>query len=324
MNKLRKSAQLTRNFSCGYQIETDGVAVSFKFLRPPRDEDYQRNLRDAAAEAHADEVSWGIDPGVCNIMHAVRRTPEGVFDHKVLTRKRYYRDAGMDRAKKLTRDGEIVLRDCRRAMEDVSLKTANLDGITAYIAAYGPQFEEFWREVLRRRYAQSRFSVYLGKRRVLDKFFQSLKMPENDRTNIAYGAARFSPSKKGWGHSVPTVSVRRACAPFFLQTVEVNEYRTSKVCPRCGSQLQQVFRSRMQGQQFPKPQRGILRCASRDCAGCSFLNRDELGARNILTCYMAERRGDARPGFLQYGFDQGWRSNPKPRHYLRPPRRARA
>ena len=324
-NKLRKSGQLKRDFSCGYQIETDGVAVSFKFLRRPRVENAQRNLRDnAAAEADVAGVTWGIDPGVFNIMYAVRQKPEGGLEHRVLSRNQYYRDAGMDRAKKLTRDGEIVLRDCRRAMQDVSLKTANLDGITEYIAAYGPQFEQIWREVLRRRYAQSRFRVYLGKRRVLDKFFHSLKMPGNGRTNIAYGAATFSPQKKGWGRSVPTVSVRRACARIFPHTVGVNEYRTSKVCPRCGSQLQQVYRSRVQGEQYAKPQRGILRCASRDCAACTFINRDEVGARNILTCFMAERRGDARPGLLQRGFDEGWRSNPLPRHYLRPPRRARA
>ena len=51
-----------------------------------------------------------------------------------------------------------------------------------------------------------------------------------------------------------------------------------------------------------------------------FKNRDEVGARNILTCHLAERRGEPRPGFLRLGMDEGWQSNPTPRHYLRPPR----
>lgn len=29
-------------------------------------------------------------------------------------------------------------------MQDVSLETADLDGITAYIAAYGPNFQDIW------------------------------------------------------------------------------------------------------------------------------------------------------------------------------------
>ena len=319
-DKLRKSGQLGRDFSNAFSVETDGVAVSFKFLRPPGVEDEQRQFRDdGAAEPDPDEGTWGIDPGVNNILYAVRQIREDELEHKVLSRKRYYRDAGVDRAKKVTRRGEIVLQACRQAMAHVSIKTANLDRILAYIDAYRPHFQAIWQEVLRRRYAQSRFSVYLGKRRVLDKFFQSLKMPGNARTNIAYGGARFPHSKKNWGRSVPTVSVRRACVRFFRQTVQVDEYRTSKVCPQCLSQLQKVLR-RLEGERFPENQRGILRCPSIQCASCTFKNRDEVGARNILACHMAERRGDVRPGLLQFGFNQGWQANPKPSHYLRLPR----
>ena len=36
--------------------------------------------------------------------------------------------------------------------------------------------------------------------------------------------------------------------------------------------------------------------------------RDEVGARNILTCHLAERRGEPRPGFLRRGMDEGWQS----------------
>ena len=142
-------------------------------------------------------------------------------------------------------------------------------------------------------------------------------MPGNARTNIAYGGARFPHSKKNWGRSVPTVSVRRACVRFFPQTVQVDEYRTSKVCPQCLSQLQKVLR-RLEGERFPENQRGILRCPSIQCASCTFKNRDEVGARNILACHMAERRGDVRPGLLQRGFNQGWQANPKPSHACAP------
>ena len=315
MDRLRKSGQIKNEYTNTYIFETDGVAVSFGFLRPPGDEDPQRR-RPEFADADVDEVTWGIDPGVINIVHAVRQTPDHGFESRILTRKRYYRDAGMDRARRINTGRNFVLRECHQDTQECSLKTANHDRIIEYATAHAPHVLTIWTEVLKRKYAQCRFGVYLGKRRVLDAFFRSLRIAA--RTNIAFGAARFPSSKKGWGRSVPTVSVRRACTRIFPQTVEVEEYRTSKVCPTCLSQLQQVFRPQVAGD--ARQQRGILRCKSRMCASTTFKNRDEVGARNILTCHLAERRGEPRPGFLRRGMDEGWESNPTPRHYLRPPR----
>ena len=56
----------------------------------------------------------GHRPGVINIVHAVRQTPDHGFESRILTRKRYYRDAGMDRARRINTGRNFVLRDATK------------------------------------------------------------------------------------------------------------------------------------------------------------------------------------------------------------------
>ena len=71
--------------------------------------------------------------------------------------------------------------------------------------------------------------------------------------------------------------------------VEVHEYRTSRVCPCCKETLEVVTKT-TDGINYHEV-RGLRRCNNTedDTNVCSqakhFVNRDDVGARNILSCF---------------------------------------
>ena len=91
--------------------------------------------------------------------------------------------------------------------------------------------------------------------------------------------------------SVPTEYVKDKCRQYF-KTIEVDEYRTSSICPCCDSVLSKVTK-RIQvadDQCEIREVRGLRRCSSTVCSQVSFKNRDSVGARNILRCLEERER----------------------------------
>ena len=86
-----------------------------------------------------------------------------------------------------------------------------------------------------------------------------------------------------------TEYVKDKCRQYF-ETVEVDEYRTSCVCPCCDALLCKVTKKIQvaDGTCKVREVRGLRRCSSTVCSQVSFKNRDSVGARNILRC-LAER-----------------------------------
>ena len=74
----------------------------------------------------------------------------------------------------------------------------------------------------------------------------------------------------------------------YFDTVEVDEYRTSCVCPCCDALLRKVWKKKTDGKVHEV--RGLRRCSSTVCSQASFKNRDSVGARNILRCLQMSER----------------------------------
>ena len=127
----------------------------------------------------------------------------------------------------------------------------------------------------KRKRRQLRLRCFLGRRRVLDRFFEKLKGPDGSAPRIAFGDARFPSSRKGWGRSAPTTSVRGACHRRFPLTADIDEFRTSSVCPTCGTQLCEVINPRTN-----ESVRGFRRCPSPDCAARAFSPRRPRGDKH--------------------------------------------
>ena len=163
-------------------------------------------------------------------------------------------------------------------------------------------FVQSWRVKTKRKRRQLRLRCFLGRRRVLDRFFDKLKGPDGSAPRIAFGDARFPSSRKGWGRSAPTTSVRGACHRRFPLTAdaEIDEFRTSSVCPTCGTQLCGVINPRTN-----ESVRGFRRCPSPECAARAFLSRDALAAINILQCHEAALEARPVPDFFAAALKTG-------------------
>ena len=107
---------------------------------------------------------------------------------------------------------------------------------------------------------------------------------------IAYGSANFACSGRG-EVSVPVKYVKEKCKQYF-ETVDVNEFRTSLICPDCDQPLCKVVK-KVEDEKRVRQMRGLRRCRSTVCSRFSFKNRDLVGAKNILRCLVLEERPDS-------------------------------
>ena len=100
---------------------------------------------------------------------------------------------------------------------------------------------------------------------------------------IAYGAANFPSHGKG-ELSVPVKYIKKKCQQHF-ETVFVDEFRTSKICPHCDKPLCEVIENKeVEGQISIRQVRELRRCQSSECSKTSFKNRDFIAAINIRRC----------------------------------------
>jgi len=312
LDKLRASGQVKQSWNFSFLVKTDGTSASFNFMRPWRPEDdpnYRRAM--AGGDGDADGYHWGVDPGHHNILFAARRCDDGSYHTERLTKNQYYGQSGFDKGRRQRANwNKRELADEAGAFEGTVLKTTDEDKLVEYTAALSRVFVESWRVKTKRKRRQLRYRCFLGRRRVLDTFYNKLKGPDGSAPRIAFGDARFPSSQKGWGRSAPTTSVRGACHRRFPLTADVDEFRTSSVCPRCDAQLTEVICARTN-----KSVRGFRRCPSPECAARAFLSRDAVGAINILRCHEAALEARPRPGFLRRGAQDGW-IRPYPRVLL--------
>ena len=83
----------------------------------------------------------------------------------------------------------------------------------------------------------------------------------------------------------PIKGMKKRCQQFY-QTVEVDEYRTSQVCPNCDSTLGLVnSETRRDRNGNRRILRGLLHCNNQKCAWKPFKSRDGVAAKNILRCF---------------------------------------
>ena len=158
---------------------------------------------------------------------------------------------------------------------------------------------------MKKKWARQKFEVYINKQKVLDGFFSSMynRKAGERKPVIAYGNGSFPTHGRG-ELSVPTKYIKKKCKQFYT-TEEVSEFRTSIVCPRCDKLLRKVMiKSKVkvkvkdedtgeytdEDKEVIRQIRGLRRCGSNVCSRMPFLNRDDVGARNILRCVTSDKR----------------------------------
>lgn len=273
-------------------IETDGISVCTHFMRPMSEHDiFQRDMEpisggkttkkrkiqssDSVGLNPEDRVV-GIDPGRSNIIFAVEQNEDGSFKRWILTRKRYYADAGIYSARRKTKTWSESIHGSLEAMSNVSTKGVNLIHHQDFLDVYMENYDSLWGEYMKSRWARQRLRLYGGKKRVFANFFQDIKNYNPDRrVVIAYGSAQFAPGGKG-EISVPTSRAYAECS-MRLPTLVVDEFRSTRVHHEDGTLLEGVQR-----RDTNERLRGLLWCSSTN--NTKFVNRDLNAAINIRRC----------------------------------------
>lgn len=277
-------------------LETDGVSICFHFSKP-------KGTKKTATPSFNRVIA--IDPGRKNLVFGVEQLPNGKVQTYKLTRASYYFSSGMIERKRRTAKWQADIREEELVFGQVSSKTANVSNWDQYLSNLVSVYDVLWLGKTGKKWARERFRVYGLKRKVLDRFFQTMGGAE--KPTILFGAAKFNPTGKN-ELSAPTTFVSASCSQHFPMRF-VDEYCTSQVCSRCDRKLSPVYRVTRDGK--VREVRGLRRCSSNVCSQASYVDRDLNAALNILRC-----GSDRRPQALDRGTvhpqPQRWVINGRP------------
>ena len=263
-------------FTC--TVDSDGLVVNVHFNRPKHqqlDVTETQNLKGKRV--------LGIDPGRSNIMTVVEEKRPGVYKHFVLTRRQYYAEAGIFKAREQSNCWNSTIQSELNQLTKCSPKSTRLSVFLEYLGVLAKVRASLWNEYTKKRWQEQRFRLYGGKKRVFANFLNRLEPSEN--TIIAYGSAKFQPGGQG-ELSVPTSRSFKECS-YRFKVVPIDEFRTSKINWKTLEVLDTVAK-RDENDEL-KTVRGLLWCRSTTQSEGKFIDRDINAAINIQRCAVLPR-----------------------------------
>ncbi|KAJ9512968.1 hypothetical protein QJQ45_029100 [Haematococcus lacustris] len=211
---------------CSQIMYTDGVAISVMFLRPkpaappvklPR---MGRHMGAVNPLAHLDAEWLGVDPGKANM---------ATVAHEERSAGQYYRDSSITRQTQATKTWLAQLKLQLNALSHVSSKPSSLASYRRFADTVLETYDAMWAEVSKPRWANAKFRLYCGKKRVLIK---QAKQRWPDRIlALAYGAAGLNGSGTVGCRGVPVSQMLKEALRQFPagRVLMVDEFRTSRV-----------------------------------------------------------------------------------------------
>lgn len=346
---MTDGAAVSLQLETNEEITQPTIARTIKDDPVVKVDDYDRNLVLVHCSDEGVKTLFpACDPGLENIATVAMIDPVNGKTVWKLGKKTYYNESGINKQKflknkwatgirtKLSQLGNINRSDyvhlkCKvyEATDDdvdhveVSLNIANEDNVDAalrsskicvikrYLSKYSEIRSEWWKKELLLRESRIRFSTYIGKRRVLDKFWSNIKNElrvkfPDFRIRMQYGSATLSmkPGMKGCT-SVPVTGTFKSCNRMF-ETDVVYEAYTTKINWYHGKENRKVYRKSMtstgkvtlkkaEGEKneygHVHPIRGLLASPNSAC----FLDRDVEAALNIGRLGLMKHTCNTRP-----------------------------
>ena len=150
-----------------------------------------------------------------------------------------------------------------------------------------------FKEKIRPAYRNIAFSVYTLTQKALARYVSSIgKANDNGKPVVLlFGASRFG-NHKG-NAAAPLKKFRNECERQHV-VIYVDEWMSSQTCPRCRSRLPKTIKyiqanadapvaiSDAENELLVRQVRGLLCCTSEECKSSCYLDRDYVGAYNIL------------------------------------------
>ncbi|KAJ9533824.1 hypothetical protein QJQ45_026907, partial [Haematococcus lacustris] len=256
--------------------------------------------------AHLHAEWLGVDPGKTSMATVAHKehSADGLMVsvwQRTLTAGQYYRDSGITRQAQATKIWLAKVKTQLTALSQVSSKPSSLASYRQFADTVLATYDAMWAELSnfesKPRWANAKFRLYCGKKRVVAGFWSKLikqaKQRWPDRAlALAYGAAGFSGSGSVGCRGVPVSQiVKEALRQFPAGRVfMVDEFRTSRVSsaysnpsealpgqpPESFSWLRPVYSSAKRSQV-----RGLMCSTSNNIR---FYDRDVSAALNIRRC----------------------------------------
>lgn len=316
-NEVFNLGRLKQNQLFTGTIQTDGVSVCIHYCEADKQKQPKKRGKKKIVQEklvlEPEQRVIAIDPGRVNLIYGIEKLPNKKVKTFRLTRKSYYNSSGMTQANQRSKKWEKDIEVQEKIFAEVSLKTTNLDSWNKFLNNYLQVYDILWTEKTKRKWGQQRFRVYHLKQKTLDKFFASMRTKSTfadpkPQPVIGYGAAQFASTGKG-EIAAPTSSLYKKCCQHF-KTIPVDEFRTTRICCDCNSELWKVTQKKMvtktkiteevdelgilkfgvakEDVEVDQEVRGLRWCCSTECR--SFKNRDRNAALNILRCFTGVNR----------------------------------
>eukprot|EP00963_Diacronema_lutheri_P010506 scaffold1060_cov385-Pavlova_lutheri.AAC.24 len=218
-----------RDVKFTHTVETDGTPVCVHFKRPKKAHAKPVGYS-ALVRLGPNDVGVGIDPGRSNILYCVWH--DGC-DHRsmVLTRRRYYMESGISRAKRkvVAWQSREDVTTALETLSQTSSKGVDLDAFLRYLQAMKDTYECLWSVYTRRKWADQALLLYKGKKRTFAKFLDRMHaaVGKDETLEVSSGSAKFAPGGKE-EVCVPTSRADKDCT-YRFHTRCMDELRTTVV-----------------------------------------------------------------------------------------------
>lgn len=229
----------------------------------------------------------------------------------LLSGREYYHRCGITAARKKYEEWNMPLRESHAAMSQNHCQHADWERLLHGIEVMLDHIDLLTKHMFSKRWARKKFEIYQKKQSVIASTVNDLQDPTQPDIIVLYGDGSF-PSGGVGQQSVPVQQLKSAVMRQY-EVVEVDEFRTSSVCPECGDQLFKVLEF-FNGRYYEV--RGVKWCGSSVCKTHPIYTRDVgVGCTNIFLRHM----GRGHP-IMERDSDLPWEGRYEtPRHVLLSP-----
>jgi hypothetical protein len=229
--------------SFGYEIVTDGKAVSVLLTRPRVEEKVKKcrkkvkKCEDPAYDCTGIDLDsysrvLGLDPGRRDLFVAT----DGQGDVTRCSSRRYYHEAGFTRTQKTMRtwyDQDPQVQSWLRTM--TSAKTASIRMLLEHLRNLFPKVDPLPDFHLGKKFRDKRFTRFCGSKRVIHRLCKEITKGCGERTLVGFGdwsnldTGGFIQGAPAGPVNLLKRELRRHC-----KVVSVDEHLMSKLCQFCG------------------------------------------------------------------------------------------
>ena len=269
-----------------------------------------------------------IDPGHCNVWAASRRSLTEHENWEPLTPisgGSYRHESGLRRFQQWMKRSlrRPAMKRAMKKLTEASLKTLDVDAFTAALVRQAWAWATLRRMYGGKAFAKRRFMLAKQKQRFEDKAVNRLiKQSEDGRDGpvvFAYGDAKFAFSMRGCHGGTPHARLRRRLAQK-RRVVLIDEYFTTKRCPkcRCETQLSKAQRQNTKTQLY----RSAFMIQPRGLADNKWRNGKQSvrGLSHCYKCHTLWSRDYAATLNIGRVFVELWKGGKRPAYLCRPPK----